>query len=126
MKAPKTLKLSAAPEPSEAKLQAALLARLHARGYLAVRVNSGAFKTQHGNWFRAYIVQGAPDQSAGFPDVMGMRARDDGAMQLRLFEVKRKNGKRTPEQIRFADFAAARGILVEIVSGEAGLNALEL
>lgn len=51
-------------EPTEAKLQAALLERLHARGFIAVRVNSGAFRTTHGHFFRAYIVTGALDESA--------------------------------------------------------------
>ena len=113
-------------EPTEAKLQAALLERLHARGFVAVRVNSGAFRTERGDFFRAYFVTGAPDKSAGFPDVLAMRARPGCTPELRLFEVKRRGGKRTPEQKRFAAFALARGIGVEVVTGAAGLEALEL
>ena len=123
-----TLNLSAARaalEPSEAKLQASLLKRLHARGWLAMRVNSGAFKTENGDFFRAYLITGAPDESAGFPDVLAMRARRGDAIELRLFEVKRRGARRTPEQRRFADFAAARGIAVEVVRGVAGLEALK-
>lgn len=123
----KTLKLTGAGlEPSEAKIQAMLLARLHALGYLAVRINSGAFRTQHGSWFRAYIVQNAPDESAGFPDILALRGCTDGSVEVRLFEIKRKNAKRTPEQLRFADFAAARGVSIQVVEGASGLEALEL
>jgi Holliday junction resolvase len=113
-------------EPREAKLQAALLKRLHARGWLAMRVNSGAFKTERGDFFRAYLVTGAPDESAGFPDVLAMRGRRGCSIELRLFEVKRRGAKRTPEQRRFADFALSRGISVEVVRGAAGLESLEL
>ncbi len=121
-----TLKLTATPEPTEAKLQASLLKRLHARGWVAMRVNSGAFRTDRGHFFRAYIITGAPDESAGFPDVLAMRARRGCAPELRLFECKAKGKKQTPEQRRFADFAAVRGIAVEVVNGAAGLEALKL
>lgn len=97
-----------------------------ARGWLAMRVNSGAFRTENGDFFRAYLIAGAPDESAGFPDVLAMRARPGCAVELRLFEVKRRGGKRTPEQRRFAAFALARGVAVEVVSVAAGLEALEL
>ena len=121
-----TLKHAPAPEPTESELQSALLSRLYARGWVAVRVNSGAFRTARGAFFRSYLVTGAPDQSAGFADIMAMRARPGCAPELRLFEVKRHGGKRTNAQERFADFAAARGIAVEVVEGAAGLNALTL
>ena len=126
MKTPKVLKLTAAPEPTEAELQSALLLRLHRRGWVAVRVNSGARKTTNGGFFRAYIVTGAPDASAGFPDVLAMRTRPGCAPELRLFEVKRRGGKRSDAQERFAAFALARGITVEVVARAAGLDALEI
>ena len=120
-----TLKLTATPEPTEAKIQATLLKRLHACGWLAMRVNSGSFKTERGHFFRAYIITGAPDESAGFPDVLAMRARRGCAPELRLFECKAKGKKRTPAQRRFSDFAEARGLCVEVVEGIEGLEALE-
>ena len=125
-------------EPTEAKLQAALLKRLHARGWIAVRVNSGARKTEGGGFFRAYFIEGAPDKSAGFPDVMAMRAApgvtapgaasgaNAGRVELRLFEVKRRGAKQTPPQKRFAAFALSRGLCVEVVEGVEGLDALDL
>lgn len=122
----KNLKLTAMPEPTEAELQKTLLDRLHRRGWLAMRVNSGARKTERGDWFRAYIVTGALDKSAGFPDVMAMRTRPNCAPELRLFEVKKRGGKCTPEQERFAAFALARGVIVEVVEGLAGLDALDI
>ena len=121
----KTLKLTAMPEPTESELQATLLERLHRRGWIAMRVNSGAAKIE-GGFFRAYTITGASDKSAGFPDVQAMRHRPGHALEFRLFEMKKRGGKQTPEQKRFAEFAAARGITVEIVEGLAGLDALTL
>lgn len=60
------------PEPSEGETQAALIRRLQGRGYLVVRVHSGAFQNQSGTFFRAYTVAEL-GVSSGFPDVLALR-----------------------------------------------------
>lgn len=139
----RTLKLKA-PEPTEAKLQAALIKRLQLGGWLVVRINSGIQKSASGAFFRAYIVAGLVDANgrpacSGFPDVLALRAaparKADGSgfssglassITARLFEVKRLGGVRSEAQERFAAFARARGVAVELVEGLAGLEALTL
>ncbi len=117
----KTLRLRA-PEPAETQIQAALMRGLQARGWLVVRVNSGAATTPRGGFFRAYVVAGLCDEKgraacSGFPDVLALR---DGRM--RLFEVKRAGGKESAAQARFREFAARHGVAVELVEGWAGME----
>lgn len=132
----KTLRL-VAPEPTEAELQAALMRRLTARGWLAVRINSGAFKTAHGHFFRSYIIAGMPTlgktgkgglgASAGFPDVLALKGDPTtGEIIARLFELKKRSEKCSEAQERFADFAQARGVGVEVVAGLCDLEKLTL
>ncbi len=120
----KTLRLSM-PEPTESELQGALIRRLVRSGWLVVRVNSGAFKTEKGAFFRAYIVAGL-NVSSGFPDVLAVRADVFGNVCARLFEVKRRGGKRSEAQTRFADYALASGVRVEVVEGLDGLERLSI
>ncbi len=126
----KTLRLTA-PEPTEAQLQTALLRRLTLAGYVAVRINSGSHQTANGGFFRSYIVSGMPTvgksgrgglgASSGFPDVLALK---DG--HARLFELKATGGKLGESQKAFRDFAAARGVCVEIIEGLHGLSRLQL
>ncbi len=127
----KTLRLKV-PEPSESEIQGALIRRLVRAGWLVVRVNSGAFKTEKGAFFRAYIVAGL-NASSGFPDVLAIRATQGeasgdvfGNVCARLFEVKRRGGKRSEAQTRFADYALASGVRVEVVEGIDGLERLSI
>jgi len=120
----KTLRLSM-PEPTESEIQGALIRRLVRAGWLVVRVNSGAFKTEKGAFFRAYIVAGL-NASSGFPDVLAVRADVFGNVCARLFEVKRRGGKRSEAQTRFADYALASGVRVEVVEGLDGLERLSI
>lgn len=120
-----TLRLTSAPEPSESEIQTALIRRLVRAGFVAVRVNSGAFKTANGAFFRAYTVAGL-NASSGFPDVLALRADNHGNICARLFEVKRRGGKRSEAQTRFADYALSSGVRVEVVEGLAALERLAL
>jgi hypothetical protein len=117
--------LTGAPEPTEGEIQAALIRRLVRAGWLVVRVNSGAFKTSGGQWFRAYTVAGL-NASSGFPDVLAIRADVFGNVAARLFEVKRRGCKRSDAQTRFAAYALASGVRVELVEGLAGLERLSI
>lgn len=123
----KALRLTGAPEPSESEIQTALIRRLLCAGWLVVRVNSGAFKTANGTFFRAYTVAGL-NASSGFPDVLALRSSgaDGERAVVRLFEVKRRGGKRSEAQTRFADYALASGVRVEVVEGFAALERLAL
>lgn len=122
MRTPRLPKLQSL-EPSEAQVQDALIQGLQRRGWLVVRVNSGAFKMPHGGFFRAYLVAGLCDAKgrpacSGFPDVLALRAAPDGSgIVARLFELKAKGGELGEAQERFRDFALARGVVVEVVEG---------
>ena len=116
----KTLKL-AAPEPTEGDLQAVLMRRLQRAGWLVVRVNGSGFRDGRGQFVRSYTVAGL-NASSGFPDVLALRSDRCGGIEARLFEVKRRGGQCSEAQERFHVFAAARGVDVEIVEGEAALE----
>lgn len=118
------LKLSAAPEAKEAEIQTALIRRLQARGWLVVRINSGAIKTAKG-FYRAYTVAGMKNGGCGFSDVLALRSDGNGGILARLFEVKARKGVISDSQKAFATFAGAFQIEVEVVIGESGLDALE-
>lgn len=94
-------------------------------GWLVVRVNSGAFKTANGAFFRAYTVAGL-NASSGFPDVLAIRADGFGHVAARLFEVKKRGGKRSEAQTHFADYALSSGVRVEVVEGFGALERLDL
>jgi hypothetical protein len=111
----KTLKLQA-PEPTEAAIQAALMRRLVAAGWLVVRINGSGFKDSRGQFVRSYFIAGL-NAASGFPDVLALRGDE-----ARLFEVKPRGGELSEAQARFRDFAVRRGITVEIVEGQAGLE----
>jgi hypothetical protein len=113
----RTLKLQA-PEPTEAAIQAALMRRLVAAGWLVVRINGSGFKDSRGQFVRSYFIAGL-NAASGFPDLLALRGDE-----ARLFEVKRRGGELSSAQERFRDFAARRGIVVEVVEGQAGLEAV--
>lgn len=121
----KTLKLTGAAVAREADVQAALIARLQVAGWLVVRVNGGAMKTRTG-FYRAYTVAGMAHGSSGFPDVLALKGDDAGVMRARLFEVKARDGALSDSQRRFATFAGAFNVEVEIVQDMSGLDALTL
>jgi len=127
VRTPRPLKLKP-PEPTEAEIQAALIRGLQVRGWLVVRVNGGGFKTATGGFFRAYIVAGFCDANgrpacSGFPDVLALKIAPDGSgIVARLFEVKKRGGARSAAQERFAEFAEARGVRVEVVQGWAAME----
>lgn len=113
---------------TEAQIQAALMNRLRANGWLVVRVNS--FAAMVGRRFvRAYLVQGMGTHcAAGFPDVLALRGTRDSetgkiVTDARLFEVKKDDGngchaaKTSPSQKRFHEFAARSHVYVEVVTG---------
>jgi Holliday junction resolvase len=120
----KNLKLTGSPDLSEKEIQTALIRRLQARGWLVVRINSGAIKTAKG-FYRAYTVAGMAGGGAGFPDVLALRG-DGRGIVARLFEVKARRGVISDSQKRFATFASAFKIEVETVIGAAGLDTLEI
>jgi Holliday junction resolvase len=109
-KVPKTLKLSN-PEPSEGKIQAALIQRLRVRGWLAIRINGSGFTDSRGQFVRSYIIYGL-NASAGFPDVLALKGN-----RFLLFEVKKRGGELTSSQERFFDYAEHFGIEPIIVEG---------
>ena len=78
------------------------------RGWLVVRLNSGAIKTAHGFFF-AYTI--ANDNShAGMPDLWCMKRG------VCLFiEVKKPKGKTTPKQIAMHKQLADAGFMVVVV-----------
>lgn len=121
----KTLKLTAMPDASEKEIQNALISRLRARGWLVVRINSGAIKTAKG-FYRAYTVAGMARGGAGFPDVLALKGDGRGGIVARLFEVKARGNTVSDSQKRFAAFAGGCGVCVEVVTGWAGLETLEL
>ncbi len=80
----------------EKEIQASILDYLVTMGFLAIRINSGTFKQNHGGFFRAYIIHNflkrflskikktePPQTSKGFPDVLALR--ND---RFFLFEIK--------------------------------------
>lgn len=130
----KNLKLTACPIATEAEVQRALISRLRARGWLIVRVNSGAFTDERGRCVPFYRVIGATDENAGFPDVLAMRgsrpSRGDGIQRgqplVRLFECKRHGAKLRAEQKRFGEYADLHGVEVEVVDSFEALDRLQL
>ncbi len=122
---PKTLKLRP-PEPSEAAIQAALMRRLAAAGFVVIRINSAAWRTEKG-FYRAYSIHGlkterGQDASCGFPDVLALKGRPDGTVAAHLIEVKKAGGALSEGQVKFHEFAAARGVIVHVVEGWAAMG----
>lgn len=130
---PKPLKLKAQ-HASEAQIQTALMNRLHAAGWLTLRVNS--FAAQVGRRFvRAYLVHRMPSRtgrvvSAGFPDVLALRgALDSGTgycIDARLFEVKTETGKTSAAQDDFRVWAERHGVQIEVVQGWDAMLAVDV
>ncbi len=107
-----------APEATEAQIQNRLILRLQSAGYLVVRINGAGFQNKK-NFIRSYIIAGFT--GSGFPDLAAFRGD-----RFLLFEVKKRGGKLTANQVRFHEFAARFGVKITVIEGAGGLNALRL
>lgn len=114
-----TTKRPAAKPPPEKLVQARLIQRLKAEGYLVIRQNSGAHRGTAGNYFRAYIIENFPpkQQSSGLPDLAAIKAG-----RIYFFEVKTETGKLSEPQKYFHAFAESKGVPVWTVYGMADID----
>jgi Holliday junction resolvase len=91
----------------EADLQRQIMAYLAACGWLAIRFNSAAVKTE-GRFFRAYwYMMDGQQTGAGFPDVLALRGN-----RAVLIEVKKKGERLRESQRKFHIHAERFGIEV--------------
>ena len=96
---------------TESEVQRQVLSYLANAGFLAVRINSGAFMQQGKRFFRSYWIKNN-GKSKGFPDVLALRNN-----KFLLFEVKAGNGGHISEaQKDFSKLAKRYFIEVHFVS----------
>jgi hypothetical protein len=103
------------PKTPESGVLRACKEYLELRGHFCTRINSGAFKTAAGGWFRAA-------DRKGVPDLMGV-TRDGRGLAV---ETKSNTGRLSGGQKEFRDGWIARGGIYVVARGigdlqEAGL-----
>lgn len=81
----------------------AILSYLRARGYLAWRMNTGAFKAEHQGKtrFHRFGVKGMSDVIGVVPTTDGVHTYGPLVGRFLAIEVKSATGKPTPEQTAF-------------------------
>lgn len=95
----------------EQAIQDDIRVALAEHGYVVFRANVGKVKQSDGRWFDS----GLP---AGFPDLMGYKPENG---RVYFIEVKTPNGKRRPDQIRFAQNLRDKNVIYGVArsAGEA-------
>ncbi len=103
-------KTQAMPRPSltEKQIQTAVMNEMRRVGWLTIRLNSAAFNVGD-RYVRGYTVQGI-NASAGVCDVLGFKGE-----RAILFEIKKHDGKLSPSQKRFIEYAGEHGVTVYVV-----------
>ncbi len=104
----------------EKEIQDSILDYLVAMGFVAIRINSGAFSKDNSRYIRSYIIHNflakftklKRKSSSGFPDVLALRAN-----KFLLFEVKAgKGGRLSESQIDFIELADIKRTTVHVVN----------
>ena len=96
---------------SESEVQSQVLSYLVNCGFLAVRINSGAFMQQGKRFFRSYWIKNN-GKSKGFPDVLALKNNN-----FFLFEIKAgKGGVISKAQKEFAALASRFNVSVHFIS----------
>lgn len=98
-------------EASESEIQTQIANRLTAEGWMVIRINSGAAKSQSGSYLRAYRIWGLPKEfeASGAPDIWALR----GSRCL-LIEVKDRKGYLRDSQCRFIEHAQRFRVRVHV------------
>lgn len=85
----------------EHEIQNAIRVALSANQCTVFRVNAGQVRLPDGRFFQTGVPK-------GHPDLYGFRWSDH---QVFYIEVKTKTGRPRPDQIKFHDFLARRGVI---------------
>jgi hypothetical protein len=87
---------------TEAQLQDSIAKELNARGFMVMRLNSGAMQGNQGQYFRAYFIYGLK-KSSGASDLIVFR---DG--KAWFIEVKTATGRQSESQKAFQEYAESK------------------
>ena len=95
----------------EKEIQSEIISLLRMKGFIVVRLNSGA--KQDGKRFIPFYKICNTNSFAGLPDIVAFN-KD----RYLLIEVKSKSGKQRPSQRKFQELCQSKGIEYHIIHSE--------